>query len=223
MAKINHTIDEINKLRGWSIHSKKGAVMLHCFPTFTKDGTKEQFYDEFNTLLKQVKVYEPKNPNHFWMGIVQDPHITIHHGFELNDYERQNYDNGEMEWKKDIHNLLNALDKEYFHSGKSFRERLLENQFKATPEFFNPNPVTMHEGETAYYTIVLKMEPTKEMKIFRNTLLKVFPHTANFLDWSTHMSLVTVADEISRDYLLYKLNNVYINIYDLKLGYNINK
>lgn len=220
MSQINLVINRINELRGWSSHSKKGAIMMKCFQSFTENGTKEEFQDKFSTLLSQVNVYTPKNPNHFWMGITEDPHITLHHGFELIDYKKA-YDNGEKVWNEDIKNLLKALNEEYVYPDGTFSERLFHSQLKATPSYINANPITIYEGETNYYTVTLNVTPTEEMVIFRNTLLKTFPHTSNFSDWKIHTSLVTVSDEKSRDYLINSLKDVYVNIYDIKLGYNV--
>ncbi len=224
MSYTIHTIEDIIKLRGWSINPKKGAVMLHCYPCTNQSETKDDFYKSFTNMLKDVKVYEPKNSNHFWMGVVKYPHVTIHHGFELMNYETQG---GQEDWQKDIEDLLVALDKDYPNdddNGKTFKERLLHGQFKGTPSFFPANPATLAAGEDEHFTIVLKIEnPSLEMSRFRETLMKVFPHTTSFPEWSVHMSLVTVADKESRDYLLHKLKDVYINISGLKLGYNIRR
>ncbi len=221
MNNISHTIADITNLRGWSINPKKGAVMLHCYPCTTQGATKDDFYKGFTNMLKCVNVYEPKNPKHFWMGVVKQPHITIHHGFELMAYEQQG---GIADWQKDIEELLAALDKDMVNEVKSFKERLLHGQFKGVPAFFPAKPDSLAAGEDNHYTIVLKIEdPSLEMRMFRETLMRVFPHTTSFPEWSVHMSLVTVADIESRDYLLDKLKDSYIKISGLKLGYNIRR
>ncbi len=219
MSNTSQTIDEINRIRGWSINPKKGAVMLHCHPNSTQGETKDDFYRDFNDMLKHVNIYEPKNSNHFWMGVVKQPHITLHHGFELKDYEQQG---GHEDWQKDIEDLLEALNKDESNENNSFKERMLHGRFKGKPFSFSANPNTLAAGEDNHFTIVLKIEePSSEMVKFRDTLMKVFPHTTSFTKWSAHMSLVTVANIESRDYLLHKLKDAYINISGLKLGYNI--
>ncbi len=223
---MGYTVDAINTINGlrkWSIHSKRGAVMIKCFPSISQTGSEKDFFDYFSSLLVDVDVYYPKNPKHFWMGRVFKPHITIHHGFELNKYEEAG-GGGEEAWRKDIETILLALDKDFPDKNQSFMERLLYSQFKGTPAFFPPNPDILQEGEDEYYTLILKIDsPSLEMEKFREALLKVFPHTSNFSNWSVHMSLTTVANKKSRDYLLDKLNETYVNTSGLKLGYNITR
>jgi len=61
-------------------------------------------------LLQDIEIYKPKNPKHFWMGVsCRDPHITIHHGFELTQYEelaKASGQDGKTMFTEDIQEIL---------------------------------------------------------------------------------------------------------------------
>ena len=211
---LQKEITKIRIKRNFSPTDKQGAVMLKCHATL-----------DFDTLLEGIDVYYPQNAKHFWLGIATEPHITLHHGFNLQRYEEDG--SGKQGWTDDINSILDALDQDDAVKNPdrkdTFRERLFKTEMTAKPSFFPPNPALLTAGEENYFSIVLAAEPTPELITFRQALMKVFPHTSQFPDWKVHTSVVSVANEKSRDMILSRLEHSCLRMYELMIGYNINK
>ena len=68
-SALQKALDIIQRKRKFSPKCQQGAVMLTCN---VKD-----------IQLDGVEIYYAKNLKHFWLGKVDQQHITLHHGFEL--------------------------------------------------------------------------------------------------------------------------------------------
>ena len=209
---LENAIDNIRKKRHYSPFNLQGAIMIKCHVTH-----------DIN--LDGIDIYYAKNPKHFWLGKVESPHVTVHHGFDLQRYEEDG--SGKEGFTEDVEAIIGALDKDDLHNNpfrkQTFRKRLLEGVISARPSFFPPNPALLANGEDNYYTIILESDPTEELEAFQKALLQVFPHTIQFPDWRVHASVVTVASEKSRDLLLGRLQDSSIKMKYLFIGYNIKR
>lgn len=148
-----------------------------------------------------IDIYHAKNPAHFWLGKVAKRHLTLHHGFDLTRYET------EEEWAEDIKKIMPA-------------EGLMGVEMECTPSFFTANPALLAEGEDNYFTVIVKVTPTKAMTSFRNNLLKVFPHTTQFAEWAAHLSIATVSSAEARDELMSRLKTFKVKVGELFVGFN---
>lgn len=188
-TQMHSVIDSIRAKKGYPQKHQQGAVMIN---------TVVETYPS----LEGINVYYPKNKNHFWLGVVQKHHATLHHGFDLEKYESQE------EWEQDV--------KQVMPEGTIGEE---SEFMETTPHFFASNL----PDEDYYYFVVARFAPSQKMKEFRQNLLKTFPHTSAFPTWEPHVGIASVADEKSRDELMERIKGMKVRLGDLYIGFTKNK
>lgn len=181
---MNSIIEDIRNRKGYPKKHEQGAVMLTAKMTNYPS-------------LEGINIYYPKNKDHFWLGVVNTNHATLHHGFDLEKYESKE------EWEKDVRRLI----------PESLTE---EGYVSTTPHWFPSNL----PDEDEYYFVVPRFEPSEKMRSFRQNLLATFPHTSSFPTWQPHVSIVSAADKESRDTLMKRIEEMKVKIEDLHLSFN---
>ena len=193
--------------RGLSSKLDLGAVLLKArvYPLDKKE------------LLRGTNIYQARNPTHFWID--DDYHITIQDGFDLSNY----CDFGEKAWEKDVGGIIKALNEDDYGCDwdETFEARLYSSTIMGEASFLPGEAIAA--GEDKYYTVVLKFQPTAEMRTLRNALCQCFPHTQQEEVWSPHVSIATFSDESDRDLVIHRLKDNYIKITGLRILYNMRK
>lgn len=180
---MNSIIDSIRAGKGYPPIHQQGAVMINV-------------ETENYPSLEGIDIYYPKNKDHFWLGVVQKHHATLHHGFDLEKYDTQE------EWEKDIKRVM--------------PEGIIGEVVETTPHFF---PSGLRD-EDNYYFVVARFAPSRDIKEFRQNLLKTFPHTSAFPTWEPHVSIASVSNEKSRDKLMERIKGMKIKFVNLYVGFN---
>lgn len=182
---MESVIETIRVRKTYPPRHMQGAVMSHAVI-------------ENYPALDDINIYNAKNKDHFWLGVVTQHHATFHHGFDLEKYDSKE------EWEDDVRKLV--------PDGLFDSEEVIHT----TPHFFKSSMI----DEDNYYFVVCKFEPSQKMMEFRQNLLRTFPHTNFFSSWEPHVSIASVADEVSRDKLMGRMKNVKVRLYDLYIGFN---
>lgn len=176
----------IRSRKGYAPTFENGCVMLQTTPVVVD--------------FEGINIYEPKNPDHFWLGVSKISHITLHHGFDLSQYVSKE------EWTSDIEKLM--LDK----------DKIIGTEIETTPYFFSKNPSLLDEED--HYIVMLTVNVTKEMIKFRSLLMATFPHITTFPTWSPHVTVASVKTEKDRDELMKRLEGKKIKVTELLVGFN---